>query len=1172
MPVLGAVLLAAVSCAKEFVPDTPKNGDKLLCAIMPDATKTWLGPKEGTVYPLYWSDGDRLCVNGQATSPASILEDASKANFTVPSAVSLPFSIVYPVPEEGAGAYDVDFPAEQNCIKGSFAPGSAPMYAYSTSYTDVQMHSLASVICLKIKAGEDDAKLSHINLYSDKGIAGRFTVDCRSGDLTPCGQTRKNISCIMENEGFELGSEPESFFITLPAGSYGTIDATIFTTTGSVMTLHLAADEMKAGTVREYPAVSFKAEAEYFVIGNAADMLEFAREAASGTFAKDKAVLSRDIDLSGEDWAGIASFGKVLDGMGHKITGLKAPLFGELGGTVQNLEIEADINEENSSSGSIALGIVARKLGGGTISNVSVSGKIRCTLDPATTELNIGGIAGEVSSGEIVACVNNAGIHPVLSEECSKTTVRAAGIAAKVVGTETLTPSITDCTNNGIIITSDIKASTETDIAGIAARAELCSVITCTNTAALDYSASTGYCYFGALVSLAKNSAVTSCTNFGRITFHAESKIANYFYASGITGYTHSATNLTGCTNNGDITIDSVDWAASRFLLGGIAGYGNENTTGILSCSNNGSINIKGKVKGSANYCALGGIAGRTMAAVEQCTNNGSINVNLEATSAESGVGGVIGTAYSISVRHCTNIAPMGYTVAANTSGLCKAFYLGGVIGSASPTAAASYEYSNLSNSADITVNGSPAVLALKTGGANGRNNASRDDFTDANRIAIGGVTGRVLLANASASGTMNLCSNSGNISAPDAGKIRYTAFGGICGELLAATFEHKDCSNSGNISVDRAYNDGTNLHLGGLVGFIPNKKFTSCTISILGGLNTGSISLSEINNHIQEARAGGILADAVSVDSKFLTLRIDGCTNKGNISRTSSKRVITQSFGGGIAGSIGAGSWSYNASLSDFDVKISNCSNYGNIQFDARSADGYALTDQTYMESATGGIAGNIRGTIYTNGRVRPAVIESCSNYGRVSGSSGFLGGICGLASYYATITGACLNEGEIGMRYSPDGEPVITSDAYSKDLTTCGGIAGELFQGKVATDAAPGYSVVCNGAVNRGTVGGVLLAGGIAGAYNEGNSTLNNLENCASFARIYGFYGKAGAVTGSVQTADAAGGRVISCKAGGTVVRGLNATELTAENFYNFIYQTPVDNDELNAYWDGN
>lgn len=78
--------------------------------------------------------------------------------------------------------------------------------------------------------------------------------------------------------------------------------------------------------------------------------------------------LKADIDLSGTEQTGsvIPEFSGVLDGENHKITGLKAPLFGQLSGTVSNVAIDAGAIEIGNSVDT-TVGIFANTMTNATV-------------------------------------------------------------------------------------------------------------------------------------------------------------------------------------------------------------------------------------------------------------------------------------------------------------------------------------------------------------------------------------------------------------------------------------------------------------------------------------------------------------------------------------------------------------------------------------------------------------------------------------------------------------------------------------------------------------------------------------------------------------------------------------------------------------------------------------
>ena len=103
-------------------------GETTLTISLP-STRTSLGEKEGATYPVYWSEGDCIVVNGVKSQAAQIdTKNPAKARFELESAVEYPYSITYPYCEAtSAEQAKVLFLAEQSYVEGSFSNDSAPM-------------------------------------------------------------------------------------------------------------------------------------------------------------------------------------------------------------------------------------------------------------------------------------------------------------------------------------------------------------------------------------------------------------------------------------------------------------------------------------------------------------------------------------------------------------------------------------------------------------------------------------------------------------------------------------------------------------------------------------------------------------------------------------------------------------------------------------------------------------------------------------------------------------------------------------------------------------------------------------------------------------------------------------------------------------------------------------
>ena len=108
--------------------------------------------------------------------------------------------------------------------------------------------------------------------------------------------------------------------------------------------------------------------------------------------------LKADIDLSETEQTGsvIPEFSGVLDGENHKITGLKAPLFGQLSGTVSNVALDGSTIDESAIDGSTTVGIFANTMTNATVEKVMIAnGSIGSTAGKAA------GFAGTVTDSTV---------------------------------------------------------------------------------------------------------------------------------------------------------------------------------------------------------------------------------------------------------------------------------------------------------------------------------------------------------------------------------------------------------------------------------------------------------------------------------------------------------------------------------------------------------------------------------------------------------------------------------------------------------------------------------------------------------------------------------------------------------------------------------------------------
>ena len=137
--------LLAVACQGDITTDKTIGGGISSLTISTPATRTYLGTKDSDTYPLYWSEGDRIVVNGVTSNEAVINpSNPSSASFTFDAVVNYPLSILYSATTSaGCACFPQEQTYEQNTIKSEYAP----MYGYVAQSRDrVTLNHLATIL------------------------------------------------------------------------------------------------------------------------------------------------------------------------------------------------------------------------------------------------------------------------------------------------------------------------------------------------------------------------------------------------------------------------------------------------------------------------------------------------------------------------------------------------------------------------------------------------------------------------------------------------------------------------------------------------------------------------------------------------------------------------------------------------------------------------------------------------------------------------------------------------------------------------------------------------------------------------------------------------------------------------------------------------------------------
>lgn len=178
------------------------------------------------------------------------------------------------------------------------------------------------------------------------------------------------------------------------------------------MTLNEETWNLSLVPMKGYPELKGMEKREVISVKTAEDFMKMK------DFPTQEYRLKADIDLSGTEQTGsvIPEFSGVLDGENHKITGLKAPLFGQLSGTVSNVALDGSTIDESAAVGntisgnttdesttngsttdeSAAVGIFANTMTNATVEKVMIAnGSISSTAGKAA------GFAGTVTDSTV---------------------------------------------------------------------------------------------------------------------------------------------------------------------------------------------------------------------------------------------------------------------------------------------------------------------------------------------------------------------------------------------------------------------------------------------------------------------------------------------------------------------------------------------------------------------------------------------------------------------------------------------------------------------------------------------------------------------------------------------------------------------------------------------------
>ena len=779
-----AVGMFALSCVTDATSDLGVKlggGQVTEFSISLEESRTQLGEEVDGFYPLYWSEGDAISVNGIASAALSAAQAGSAAaTFVVDGTLATPYCIAYPA----APAGKVLFAENQTHVGNStFGSGISTMYAYSDS-KGVQFNHLTGVLKIGI-VGDATITKAQISTADRTPIAGAFDFDFEKGVATAAADSKSVINYSF-GEGVKLASEPTYIHAVVPAGVYDEIYVTLFDAEGGVMFAIVKADDTKpltAGKIRTFSNAINYAPTTVTIIKDKESLKTWAAESATST----DVIMVADVDMTGEAWTSVTEFAGIFRGNGYAIKGLTAPLFGN--STVKAITgvhlVDVDINVANEPN----VGALAGWLNNSevVIAHCSASGSIKLDYDGSITDT-------PYVSGLISRIDASTEIKDLVSDVDVEITGKYAACCLGGILSYGANASLTNCTNLGSI-TFTGETTGILYIGGITRIADL--LTNCVNGSKDDKTGETGKIVINGtshgaavvvsgLIEQTKSGGTAEARainannhNYGNIYYSTPSAKA-YVQLCGILRQSNDYIDWNHCSNHGDFIVSGGSDVA--IYVGGFEARHFNNTT-YNNSHNYGDITITSDV--NTPELALGGLVGTLddtgeAITIQSCTNHGNIKV-YSSIPKNIYLGGFLGKLYcgQFLVGEDGNTEMLSHNYgdilyeANNTN---TSVYAGGDIGVISHNLSGNETHTtlacrlaNFTNHGDITINGS-----CKT-------------------AQIGGLFGRV---------------QTGSASKAESSKWYNTLY---------------DSYNKGCMTVN-AKVDGGDCAIGGLYGFLTNK------------------------------------------------------------------------------------------------------------------------------------------------------------------------------------------------------------------------------------------------------------------------------------------------------------------------------------------------------------
>ena len=882
--------MLAFSCVTDTTEDLGVNlgeGQSTTLTLSLDESRTYIGGENGNEYPMYWSEGDQISVNGHTSSPLTAKDiNGNSATFTIPAVLEGNYCVTYPA----APAGQVKFAAEQTHKNDTtFGDGVATLYGYGSS-EGVELKNLTSIlkIGVKLPEGAEATTLTkaQISTADRQPIAGDFAMDFANGTFTSTSTSTDVISYSF-GEGVQLSNEPTYMHIAVPAGEYNALYVTLYTNKGVMKATVCATTDnpatqkvekpLAAGVVRSFAVIDFTANTNVFVIDSEEKLFEFAKAVKAGaeeggTLFTQDAFLVEDITLTKAwetlDWdttvtttegegdaaETITSVAPVtFYGNGYSISGLNAPLFGTTTASIKGLHLrDVAIELENPNH----VGALACNINNliAVVEHCSAEGSITVNGLNATLRATIGGLVGtstanQANSGRM-AHLHNAIDITFNGDINSGSEILVGGCVGYIHQCY-----VDNSSNIGKITITTTSATQAMRVGGIAGdvygvRNSINGVKDDKEKGAISITGPRGATCSAGIVALVIYGGVSDCINYAPVSQGAGS--SSNLYIGGIVHRSNSDMAVTNCTNYGDL---SQSGAVNLLIcIGGVCAEVYDDTD-MTNCHNHGALSATPKsTDGVAQYVRIGGLIGQQLRACtlningsvdNYCTNTGAITVGGDVGLISiSGIISAIDSTANAGATTNLNYVKNSGTITVDVDTATSNSYVGGIVGlcdrySASKPNSCTVKISNAINSGNITI-------------------GSEASTTEYQAINLGGILGRPVTAILTFSNIKNTAKM----------EFKGHATGDLClsGLLAALVDTTPDCqetlTNEGEV-VFSGKVDGRSC-IGGVVGLTSNMMGEgTCSL-----VNTGDITHKGISNTEAVNGVGGLVG-VVSINQQ---------------------------------------------------------------------------------------------------------------------------------------------------------------------------------------------------------------------------------------------------------------------------------------------------------------